>query len=220
MSFSTAARNVKRAVSYSPVHLRLEGLPRTTTPADIKRTLNRVGIDNVSEVTLDYHRFTPSGSAYLTFVRPEYLINAQRKASSLVHFGHHIKAKKTQQPGQPPMRNRGPEGRAQALERKLVTGTGSSGGIKETGRSVIISGLPAKIDVGDIRSFLQGYKFVGGEGEIAKLARYTENAVSSRILVRLHSQSEAYRLVRAIHMTHYHAAVLGSKYRISAAIVY
>jgi len=72
-----------------------------------------------------------------------------------------------------------------------------------------------------IRTFLREYKLATGAGDVTKLGRIPDRmAHSGRFLVKLRSQSEAYRLVRDLHMTYYDVAKDGGKFLLQARIVY
>jgi len=118
------------------------------------------------------------------------------------------------------MRSRGLKGREEASERSIVSGSGSQGGITDVGRSVLLSGLPGKITTEVVRRFLRNYKLMGGQAEVVKLEQETRSEMTSRVLVRLSSMSEAFRLVRNLHMTNYEPDIWEDKYTIRAQLIY
>jgi len=120
------------------------------------------------------------------------------------------------------VRSRGLKGREEASERTIVTGNGVQGGITDGGRSVLLSGLPGRISVETVRRLLRNYKLMGGQAEVVKLGTNdtVRNALTSRILVRLSSASEAFRLVRNIHMTNYEVGAWEDKYTIRAKLIH
>lgn len=98
-------------------------------------------------------------------VRPA--LNALQKAAL---FGHPVSPRPSAiTPPAPSARTRGVAGRAEAAQRAIVTGDGLQGGILDTEKCVVLWGLPSKITVEGVRSWIQGYKLGGGQGEIVKL---------------------------------------------------
>jgi len=82
----------------------------------------------------------------------------------------------------------------------------------------VLAGLPGKITTDVVRRVLRNYKLMGGRAEVVKLER-EKGAVTCRVLVRLSSASEAFRLVRNLHMTKYEPGVWEDKYTIRAQLV-
>jgi hypothetical protein len=142
------------------------------------------------------------------------------------------------------MRSRGLKGREEASERSIVFGNGSQGGITDVGRSVLLSGLPGKISTNAVRQYLKDYSLIGGRAEVVKLDmcvssssfdvlscpftpvpspshlhRISRSTLTSRVLVRLRSASEAFRLLRNLHMTNYEPDVWEDRYIIRANLV-
>jgi hypothetical protein len=173
---------------HSPVHVRLTGLPRTSTPADITRLLARNNVHNITNgehamfhqaptsdlrqlvaVALDYYRFEPTGRAFLTLTQPSVLPKVLAALKQLRFFGHPLIPRTTKPPPEPRMRSRGLKGREEASERSIISGTGSQGGITDVGRSVMLSGMPGKISTEALRRFLNNYSLMGGQGEVVKI---------------------------------------------------
>jgi len=196
------------------------GLPRTTTPAEISQLLAKNKVHNVTKVTLDYHRFQPTGSAFLTISQPSVLPKTLAALENLSFFGHPLTARTTRPPLEPTMRSRGLKGREEASERAIVSGNGSQGGITDVGRSVLLSGLPGKISTNVVRRYLRDYSLMGGQAEVVKLESSSKNPSTSRVLVRLSSASEAFRLLRNLHMTNYEPNVWKNKYIIRAQLIH
>ncbi|KAI0306648.1 hypothetical protein B0F90DRAFT_787660 [Multifurca ochricompacta] len=205
---------------HSNVHVKLTGLPRTTTPADITRLLGRNKVQNITKVTLEYHRFEPTGRAFLTLTQPSVLPKSLAALKQLRYFGHPLTPRTTPVPAEPRMRSRGLKGREEASERSIVSGNGSQGGITDGGRSVLLSGLPGKISTEGVRKFLTNYKLMGGQAEVVKLEPNAKSAMTSRVLVRLSRTSEAFRLVRNVHMTNYEPGVWDDRYTIRAQLIH
>ncbi|EJD52978.1 hypothetical protein AURDEDRAFT_157540 [Auricularia subglabra TFB-10046 SS5] len=199
--------------------LRIAGLPRTATQADVWRLLRRLKVQNVNRVYLHYNRFKPTGAAFAALdsaaaVRPalEQLRGAHLSAFPLSARAHTLEE---------PARVRGVAGREEAVRRGLVTGTGADAGIGERGSSVLLSGLPARWFYGDVRRALcDGFDLrEAGDATIvnATPAHTRSPAVTSRWLVRLASVSEAHRFVRKVHRTLVHEQ---RDYQIHAQVVY
>ncbi|KAI0005958.1 hypothetical protein BJV74DRAFT_8130 [Russula compacta] len=205
---------------HSNVHIKLTGLPRTTTPTDITRLLARNKVNNITKVTLDYRRFDPTGCAFLTLAQPSVLPKALASLNQMRFFGHPLTPRTTQPPAEPRMRSRGLKGREEASERSIVSGNGSQGGITDGRRSVLLSGLPGRISSDVVRRFLKNYKLMGGQAEVVKLEANLKGSLTSRVLVRLSSPSEAFKLLRNLHMTNYEPGIWGDKYTIRAQVVY
>jgi len=117
------------------------------------------------------------------------------------------------------MRSRGLKGREEASERSIVYGNGSQGGITDVGKSVLLLGLPLRISANVVRRYLKDYSLMGGEAEVVKLSWNPRGTFTSRVLVRLCSASEAFRLVRNLHMTNYASDVWEDKYIIRARLI-
>ncbi|KAN0123929.1 hypothetical protein V8E52_002419 [Russula decolorans] len=200
-------------------HRRLTGLPRTTTPTDITRLLAKNKVHNITKVTLDYRGFEPTGSAFLTLSQPSVLPKALASLKQLRFFGHTLIPRTTRPPSEPRMRSRGLKGREEASERSIVFGNGSQGGITDVGRSVLLSGLPGRISTSAVRRYLKDYNLMGGQAEVVKLDSTSKSAMTSRVLVRLCSASEAFRLLRNLHMTNYEPEVWEDKYTIRAKLI-
>jgi len=204
---------------HSSVHVKLTGLPRTATPADITRLLAMNKVHNITKVTLDYRRFEPTGCAFLTLSQPSVLPKTLASLKQLRYFGHPLIPRTTRPPSEPRMRSRGLKGREEASERSIVAGTGSQAGITDVGRSVLLSGLPGKISTNAVRRCLNDYNLMGGQAEVVKMASNSKSTMTSRVLVRLCSPSEAFRLLRNLHMTNYEPDVWGDKYIIRAKLI-
>ncbi|THH18500.1 hypothetical protein EW146_g2500 [Bondarzewia mesenterica] len=163
------ARLIRDTRNHSPIHIKLSGLPRTALPSDIRRMLSKHQVENVIDVALDYYRFQPSGSAWLTVSHRDFLRRAIVMLRNSTLFGLPISADTAREPIGPPARSRGEKGRMEGARRGLVNGNGSRGGIWETGKSVVVWGMPGRIATDGMRSFLRSYKLVPGEGDIVKL---------------------------------------------------
>ncbi|CCM02401.1 uncharacterized protein FIBRA_04499 [Fibroporia radiculosa] len=210
-----------------PTHVLLSNVPRTATPADIRRLCAKHKAVHVSRVAIDYHRFTPTGRAWLTITSPNF---AQNTAKSLNRsmLGASTIASHPADPSaktRPPFRTRGTKGRLEAAERGLVMGMGPDGGVSNQGRNVVIYGMPGKMTPESLREYLKSFKLAGSEGgqkEIIKLEVPEVQRVTfiSRYFVRTSSISEAHRLVRRVHMTFFQSDIHGTRYPIRAQVLY
>jgi len=206
---------------HSDLHVKLTGFPRTTTPADITRLLGRKNVHNVTKVALEYQRFEPTGRAFLTLSQPSVQSKVMVTLRQLRYFGHLLIPRTTSPPGETRVRSRGLKGREEASERTIVSGNGIQGGITDVGRSVLLSGLPGRMSTDTVRRFLRNYKLMGGQAEVVKLEPNMKSSIlTSRVLVRLSSASEAFRLVRNVHMTNYEPDTWEDKYTIRAQLIY
>ena len=125
----------------------------------------------MSPVTLDYHRFSFIGGAYLTVSHPNFLESTLVKLQKMSFFGLPTTAHTCLPPSEPNPRMRGKKGRSEAAVRAIVSGNGSQGGISETDEAVAIIGLPGRMTVEAMRPFLRDYKLASGEGAIVKLEK-------------------------------------------------
>jgi hypothetical protein len=205
---------------HSDLHVKLVGFPRTTTPADITRLLGKKNVHNITKVALEYHRFEPTGRAVLTLSQPSVHSKVMVALRQLRYFGHQLMPRSTLPPAETRVRSRGLKGREEASERSIVTGNGIQGGITDVGRSVLLSGLPGKMTTDAVRRFLRNYKLMGGQAEVVKLEPNTKSILTSRVLVRLSSASEAFRLVRNVHMTNFEPDTWEDKYTIRAQLIH
>ncbi|KAI0273551.1 hypothetical protein BC834DRAFT_214318 [Gloeopeniophorella convolvens] len=205
---------------HSNAHVRLFGLPRSATPADITRLLAKHNVQGVSKVALDYYRFDPTGRAFLTLASAHDLPRVLAALREVKLFSHTLRPATTPVPVAPPARARGAKGRGEAAERALVAGSGSQGGITDVGRAVLLAGLPGRISPDSVRVYLRQYRLLGGEAEVVKLERRGKSSLTTRVLVRLATPSEAHRLVRDVHMTKYEPEIWEDKYTIRAHVIH
>jgi len=227
-AFSDFAQTVRRPVpltSKDRTHIQLRGLPRTALPADVKRTIVRAKLLGVSDVAIDYHRFIPTGGAYLTLVTSDPLnfnLTALRNAtiSSLP-----ITSVSSPPPTSSAARTRGTKGRMAAAERGLFFGDGPRGGVVNEGKNVVLWGLPGRLTPEGLKGLLRNFKLAGTEGgkkEFMKLEGPDGTGYTrvSKHLIRMSSVSEAHRMVRGLHMTYFMPEVHKSKYLIRCRVVY
>lgn len=132
---------------------------------------------NVIAVQLDYHRFIPSGKAFLRLQDPSQAKSTLQKLQGLILDGTPIAAAPCPDPGIS-RRLRGKEGRVQASNRGVITGDGPEGGIRVSGREVVLWGLPGGVSQQQVKRYLvkQGLVPEGldgnGECEVLKVDQY------------------------------------------------
>ena len=123
-------------------------------------------------VYIDYHRFIPTGRAYLALISSDYLnYNIQALKNATVS-SMPISAASSDPPHNVLQRTRGAGGLHEAANRGIVTGNGARGGLSSEGRNVVLWGLPGKMTSDSLKSFLHNFRLAGSEGgkkEIIKL---------------------------------------------------
>jgi len=207
------------------IHIQLRNVPRTAIPSDIRRLVSRTKLQGVADVAVDYHRFSPTGRAYLTLTNSDYLrpnLTALQK-SHISTFP--IKAMSSSPPNNgPPSRMRGAKGRTEAVNRGIITGNGPHGGMLNPSRNVVIWGLPGRLTRAQLRDFLKDCNVPDTDEsrmEIVKLHRTDDSfSIFSRHLVRLQSMALAHHLVRLLHMTYFEEGKWGRQYQIRARVIY
>jgi hypothetical protein len=115
-------------------------------------------------VAIDYHRFLPTGRAFLFLRSPELLDRNLRALQNATISSVPITAAAANPPRNIPQRTRGAKGRTEAGERGLVTGNGLQGGILNAGKNVVLWGLPGRITAEGLKNILQIFKLAGTEG--------------------------------------------------------
>lgn len=103
----------------------------------------------------------PSGRGWLRFGQPEQAQIATEVLGTSVVAAHRIRAQLTEEAdmlraGFPP-RTRGEKGRAEAVERGLISGNGPDAKLKERGSNVYIWGLPGTITASDLAKIFDSY---------------------------------------------------------------
>ncbi|KZT09472.1 uncharacterized protein LAESUDRAFT_722434 [Laetiporus sulphureus 93-53] len=212
--------------THQGTHILLTKLSRSVIPADIKRLCGKNKVDHVSDVKLDYYRFTPTGRAWVEVTAPIHLKKTLKALQNTV-IGSTVLAPLVADPyAGPPIRMRGKKGFTEAVERGIVLGNGLNGGITGQGKNVVIYGLPRMMEPEAVRDFLKSFKLASmQEGQqVYKMEIQKESikksTFTSRYLVRLASVSEAHRVVRRIHMTYYQPENYGSRYPVHARVIY
>jgi len=118
-------------------HIQIRGLPRTALPQDVQRTVVQGRLQGVTDIVLDYRRFFPTGNAWLKLTSPE-LLNANLRAlDNATVSSSPISAASSEAPPIPD-RMRGLKGKDVAAKRGYFDGNGPRGGIKNSGKNVVI----------------------------------------------------------------------------------
>jgi len=200
--------------------VKLHGLPRAVGPADLYRHAASLRLRGLQNVHLDYKNFMPTGRGWLRFEDPEQAEQAVKMMGNSRLAAHPLRAQLTSdqnivKAGQP-YRARGEKGRAEAVERGLLTGNGPDARVKERGTCVYLSGLPGTTLSYDLRQVFDSYGLrVTAEDEHPVRHIYRKTP-TSRFLVRLSTVAGAHRLVRDFHMTER----FGTGYIVRAQVVY
>ncbi|KZT59771.1 hypothetical protein CALCODRAFT_481274 [Calocera cornea HHB12733] len=221
--------------------IRLNEVPKTSLHNDVRRAVTRAGVDQRFEVYLHYFRFLRGGAAYLKFETPKDALEALRHigGKKVMIMAQEILALPTAAPPSMVERQRGIRGRAIAAQKGEVDGTGLDAGTASRGRDVVLYGIPNKIEAEDVLAALKGFELnrkrnknetaAGDETDgmdeeeraqaVYKLSQFGRS-LTSRYLIRLDSASEAHRLVRQLHMTHWDPTLWGKQYMCRARVVY
>jgi len=223
--FLHAVRRPVSTFNEERIHIQLRGLPRTALPTDVQRAVVRGRLMGVSDVAIDYHRFVPTGRAFLTLATPDVLDLNLRALENASISSLPIFSVSSPPPAPVPRRTRGAQGRMEAAERGLITGNGPGGGVVNEGKNVVLWGLPGRLTPEALKGFLHNFKLAGTEGgkkEFAKIEGPDRSGYTrvSKHLIRMSSVSEAHRLVRALHMTYFEPEVYKDKYLIRCRVIY
>lgn len=208
----------------------LQGVPISALPSDIARLLKSYDIQGYLRIQRDYVRFWPTDSVLVTFgslgerdkaiKALEYAkmlgINLQPAAASTME-----EAPDSSQPSKQP-RLRGREGKSELLDHGALSGDGPAAGLpdSESGKNVVLSGLPGKLYVASLRKeLLEGFDLREDVNAVAKIPDL-DKSLYSRFVIRTSSVAEAHRLVRAVKMTPYLEGAWGNRYKIKARVIY
>ncbi|KAG1891227.1 hypothetical protein F4604DRAFT_400005 [Suillus subluteus] len=216
---STAIRRMfPRLVDEGRTHIQLRELPRSALLTDLRRLCIRDQLLGVTDVAIDYHRFLPTGRAYLTLADTKHLyknLQALDKAS-LGSLPIRAVSAPTPRSGHGQLDRTG-------TQRKVFSGNGPHGGISSRMKHVVIWGLPGKISEEAVENYLRDFRLdnVDGKNGAVKVELATNTfSLYSRYLVRPTSTAEAHRLVRQLHMTYYEPEHWGRRYQLRARVVY
>ncbi|KAJ3562890.1 hypothetical protein NP233_g9297 [Leucocoprinus birnbaumii] len=188
----------------------LQNVPRTATPKDIRREINKAGVKGVYDIAKDYEYFKPTERAILTLVSPDYLRSSLKALNDLLISGISIKASphiSDTEPSTKRPRMRGHEGRMAAAARGALTGSGPRAGIANNDTTVVLGGLPARTSPLRLAEMLKKFgiaKSAKGEPQVVKLPLPPNTfSMTSKFLITLTSVSEAHRLVRKLHASYF-----------------
>ena len=124
-------------------------------------------------VDIDYKHFEPSGTAWITMSSAGFAGSAVRALRDHNLAGLPLTVNLSPPPRESrPARLRGVKGRAEAAEREVVTGDGPGAGITGGRRTVVLSGLPARMSPDAVRTWLKNFKLASStpeEKEVSKI---------------------------------------------------
>lgn len=168
----------------------MTGLPKTALPQDVRRLVETRNLENVSgsesfascgcswtlyltlpvPVFMDYDRFRPTGTAYLSLSSQNSIPRNLRMLKKATISSLPLRATAVPNPF-PTGRTRGTVGRNEAANKGLVDGNGPNGGTSGHGKNVIIWGLPGKLPPDGLRNYLRAFRLsdVGNQESIVKI---------------------------------------------------
>lgn len=115
-------------------------------------------------VSMDYDRFRPTGTAYLTLSSQTSMprnLRTLNKASMSTLRLHATAVPNPFSTG----RTRGLVGREQAANKGLINGNGPNGGTSGHGKNVIVWGLPGKLPPDGLRNYLRAFRLSDASGQ-------------------------------------------------------
>lgn len=119
---------------------------------------------------MDYDRFRPTGTAYLSLSSQNSIPRNLRMLKKATISSLPLRATAVPNPF-PTGRTRGTVGRNEAANKGLVDGNGPNGGTSGHGKNVIIWGLPGKLPPDGLRNYLRAFRLsdVGNQESIVKI---------------------------------------------------
>ncbi|KAF9651512.1 hypothetical protein BDM02DRAFT_3110627 [Thelephora ganbajun] len=216
-AFTGAGARSSASLPFS--HIQVTGLPKTALPQDVRRLVQTRKLENVSGIFMDYDRFRPTGTAYLSLSSPNSMTRNLRMLNKATMASLSLRATAVPNPFSVG-RTRGTVGRKEAANKGLVDGNGPNGGTSGQGKNVIMWGLPGKLPPDGLRNYLRTFQLseTSSQESIVKIEP-EKLSLTSRHLVRCSTPSEAYRLVRRLHMTYFSEPVYGGRYLLGARVV-
>ena len=119
-------------------------------------------------VFMDYDRFRPTGTAYLSLSSANSMNRNLRMLARATISSLPLSAAAVSNPF-PVGRMRGSDGRQEAADKGLIDGNGPGGGTSGNGKNVVIWGLPGKLPPDGLRNYLRAFRL--------SEASYQENVV-------------------------------------------
>ena len=121
-------------------------------------------------VSMDYDRFRPTGTAYLSLSSPGSMARNLRLLNKATISSLSLHATATPNPFSVG-RTRGSLGRREAVDKGLIDGNGPNGGTSGNGKNVIIWGLPGKLPPDGLRNYLRAFRLsdTSGQESIVKI---------------------------------------------------
>ncbi|KAI0079908.1 hypothetical protein K474DRAFT_1705165 [Panus rudis PR-1116 ss-1] len=205
-------------------HVRLSGVPRTATPADIRRLCAKQKVENIDQYAIEYHNFRPTRNAIVSFTTADLRRSATPRLQNSVLGGYRLTVNNAREPNwQNASRGRGARGKHEASLRGIIRGDGPGAGIQGSGKNVILSGVPGKTDPEAVRGFLRSFELynLDSEQDVVKLEwePFTQSWFST-YLIRLDSVSDAHHLVRRANMSYWYPSRHGGRFQLRAHVVY
>ncbi|CCA66924.1 hypothetical protein PIIN_00763 [Serendipita indica DSM 11827] len=187
--------------------LRLEGVPHWVTPGDIRRMAERAGAIGIRDAYIESEKGIQTGTAFVEFEAPsltrkaaDLLKNAQISGIPITIAGYvHARSPKFHK-------------RTRIDPLKPIAPTAPA--------TAVIYGIPKSFKLKDVRAFLHEYKFATfGTPEEAYERVFVSSGEMTRWAIRLQSMSDAWRLVRHLHMRRFRFGQRGETL-IGARVVY
>ncbi|KAL1921589.1 uncharacterized protein VTP21DRAFT_11305 [Calcarisporiella thermophila] len=185
----------------------LHRLPFTTIRDDVERLWRDCEIRDSDVLDVVFSRnqyFQPTGMAIIEFTEEplaaRFLLNCQKKFLGGVQISSSIIADP-----------------AKILSQHSRPELGAA-----SGRAVVLRGLPGRLGEDEVREWVDRVGFTPMESTepgVIKLQNPAK-ALTSKFLIKLGSESDAYRMVRKVHNTRFMSRVYGSDYTIRASVVY
>jgi hypothetical protein len=121
-------------------------------------------------VFMNYDRFRPTGTAYLSLSSQSSVTRNLRILNSATMSSLTLQAKAVPSPFSV-ARTRGSVGRQEAANKGLIDGNGPNGGTSGNGKNIIMWGLPGKLPPDGLRNYLRAFRLSdeGGQESIVKI---------------------------------------------------
>lgn len=167
----------------------LTNVPRTATPRDILREINKAGAKGVVNgmstfvvniflssflpVAIDYEYFKPAERAILTLSSPDYLRDNLKAFQNLTISAISVRASPydSKTPFYQQSRMRGQRGRSGAADRGTLSGYGPRAGITNNEKTVVLGGLPARTSEERLTEMFRNFKIAHSEKGIPQIEK-------------------------------------------------